>query len=235
MEVMNPLEMPFWQLISPSVSTELSEIISKHDNQLHKKQTALEIINTKWSNHLCIFTDGSKSPESGRAAAAFYVSYYNYSQSKRLQDNSSSYRAELAAIALALEWLRQLPSLHTGVVVCSDSLSSLQSIQNGQMKEDTFVNEILILCTHLNWQGIVVNFEWIPSHCGIKDNEIVRIFSDRGSVQIPIKYSKNVKRGVLRTTFHQPEVFINIITGSVGDKETLTPEYKVVAVDFERI
>ena len=70
---------------------------------------------------------------------------------------------------------------------------------------------------------------------GIEDNEIVRIFSDRGSVEIPVKYSKNVKRGVLRTTFHQPEVFINIITGSVGDKETLTPEYKVVAVDFERI
>ena len=70
---------------------------------------------------------------------------------------------------------------------------------------------------------------------GIEDHETVRIFSDRGSVEIPIKYSKNVKRGVLRTTFHQPEVFINIITGSVGDKETMTPEYKVVAVDFERI
>ena len=70
---------------------------------------------------------------------------------------------------------------------------------------------------------------------GIKDQEIVRIFSDRGSVHIPVKYSTNVKRGVLRTTFHQPEVFINLITGSVGDKETMTPEYKVVAVDFERL
>jgi formate dehydrogenase major subunit len=70
---------------------------------------------------------------------------------------------------------------------------------------------------------------------GIKDQETVRIFSDRGSVNILIKYSKNVKRGVLRTTFHQPEVFINLITGSVGDKETLTPEYKVVAVDFEKV
>jgi len=70
---------------------------------------------------------------------------------------------------------------------------------------------------------------------GIKDAETVRIFSDRGSVNISIKYSKKVKRGILRTTFHQPEVFINIITGSVGDKETMTPEYKVVAVDFEKV
>ncbi len=70
---------------------------------------------------------------------------------------------------------------------------------------------------------------------GIKDGDIVNLFSDRGSVNIPIKYAKTVKRGVLRTTFHQPEVFINLITGSVGDKETMTPEYKVVAVDFEKV
>ena len=40
---------------------------------------------------------------------------------------------------------------------------------------------------------------------------------------------------MVRTTFHQPEIFINIITGNVGDEFTLTPEYKVVAVDFEKI
>ncbi|MFK5879865.1 MAG: formate dehydrogenase subunit alpha [Flavobacteriaceae bacterium] len=70
---------------------------------------------------------------------------------------------------------------------------------------------------------------------GIKDNETVLLFSDRGEVRIPVKYSKKVKKGILRSTFHQPEVFINLITGSVGDEETMTPEYKVVAVDFKRI
>ncbi len=70
---------------------------------------------------------------------------------------------------------------------------------------------------------------------GIQHGDKVRIFSDRGSVEIPVKLNYTVKPGVVRTTFHQPEVFINIITGDVGDKETLTPEYKVVAVDFERV
>ena len=70
---------------------------------------------------------------------------------------------------------------------------------------------------------------------GIVDNEKVRIFSDRGSVEIFVKISDDVDTGVVRTTFHQPEVFINIITGNVGDLETLTPEYKVVAVDFEKL
>ena len=70
---------------------------------------------------------------------------------------------------------------------------------------------------------------------GIVDNEKVRIFSDRGGVEIIAKISDAVDVGVVRTTFHQPEVFINIITGNVGDMETLTPEYKVVAVDFEKL
>lgn len=70
---------------------------------------------------------------------------------------------------------------------------------------------------------------------GINEGDMVRIFSDRGEVNIPIKLTYLVKKGVVRTTFHQPEVFINVITGNVGDEYTLTPEYKVVAVDFEKI
>ena len=66
-------------------------------------------------------------------------------------------------------------------------------------------------------------------------NDMVRIFSDRGSVNIPVKLTYLVKPGVVRTTFHQPDVFINMITGNVGDEYTMTPEYKVVAVDFEKI
>jgi formate dehydrogenase major subunit len=69
----------------------------------------------------------------------------------------------------------------------------------------------------------------------INADDRVRIFSDRGSVEIPVKLTYLVKPGVVRTTFHQPEIFINMITGNVGDEYTLTPEYKVVAVDFERI
>ena len=70
---------------------------------------------------------------------------------------------------------------------------------------------------------------------GISAGDSVTIFSDRGSVKIPVKLNYTVKPGVVRTTFHQPEIFINLITGNVGDKETLTPEYKVVAVDFEKV
>ncbi len=70
---------------------------------------------------------------------------------------------------------------------------------------------------------------------GINAGDTVRIFSDRGSVNIAVQVNYTVKPGVVRTTFHQPDVFINMITGNVGDLETKTPEYKVVAVDFEKV
>ncbi len=73
------------------------------------------------------------------------------------------------------------------------------------------------------------------SNKNINEGDHVKIFSDRGSVEIPVKLSYLVKPGVVRTTFHQPDIFINMITGNVGDEYTLTPEYKVVAVNFKKI
>ena len=81
------------------------------------------------------------------------------------------YRTKLAAIMLfALNWIEQLPSLHTGVVIFSDSLSALQSIKF--QKKETFINEIMIQCTNLCFRGIFINLEWIPGHCDIIGNEI---------------------------------------------------------------
>lgn len=70
---------------------------------------------------------------------------------------------------------------------------------------------------------------------GVSEGDYIRAFSDRGSVTIPVKLTYQVKPGVVRTTFHQPEIFINMLTGNVGDEYTLTPEYKVVAIDFEKV
>ena len=44
-----------------------------------------------------------------------------------------------------------------------------------------------------------------------------------------------VKPGILYTTFHFPEHLVNVVTSSECDEDTMCPEYKVVAVDVERI
>jgi len=55
--------------------------------------------------------------------------------------------------------------------------------------------------------------------------------SDRGEVTLEVEVTDRVKRGIVRTTFHFPEVLINEVTSGVADEETKCPEYKVVAVD----
>lgn len=71
------------------------------------------------------------------------------------------------------------------------------------------------------------------SQKNISDESIVRLFSQRGEVNLKAHVSEKVKPGVLFTTFHFPELMVNNITSDECDKETLCPEYKVVAVDVE--
>jgi formate dehydrogenase major subunit len=69
---------------------------------------------------------------------------------------------------------------------------------------------------------------------GVKSGDFVRIFSERGETSMRAEISDVVKPGVIYTTFHFPEATINQLTSSIGDEFTMTPEYKVVAVDFKK-
>jgi formate dehydrogenase major subunit len=69
---------------------------------------------------------------------------------------------------------------------------------------------------------------------GLVSGDFARIFSARGITTMKVQVTDVVKPGVIYTTFHFPEAAINFLTSSVGDEFTLTPEYKIVAVDFEK-
>ncbi|MDX9811274.1 MAG: formate dehydrogenase subunit alpha [Bacteroidales bacterium] len=68
----------------------------------------------------------------------------------------------------------------------------------------------------------------------ISDGDYVMIRSARGITIMKARITDEVKPGVLYTTFHFPEASINYLTSGIADEYTLTPEYKVVAVDFEK-
>jgi len=70
---------------------------------------------------------------------------------------------------------------------------------------------------------------------GISNAQQVRLFSARGEIELLAEISDHVKPGILRTTFHFPELMVNQVTSEVMDSETMCPEYKVVAVDLEPI
>ena len=70
---------------------------------------------------------------------------------------------------------------------------------------------------------------------GISEGDLVRIFSARGEVSLKARLTTEVKPGILYTTFHFPEVLVNVLTSSECDEDTMCPEYKVVAVDVEKV
>ena len=98
------------------MSIELSEIVNKHENPFHLLQRSLELISTKWPIQLHIYTDGSKVPNLGISSTSFYVPAFSFQQAKRLADHTSSFRAELAAILLALNWLENI-NVYVGIVI----------------------------------------------------------------------------------------------------------------------
>lgn len=68
----------------------------------------------------------------------------------------------------------------------------------------------------------------------IADGDMVCVTSPRGKVDIKAKITDEVQQGILSTTFHFPDLMLNIITSDEHDSEALCPEYKIVAVNIRK-
>ena len=64
---------------------------------------------------------------------------------------------------------------------------------------------------------------------GIAEGDMVCVESARGKVDIKARVTDEVKPGILSSTFHFPEMMLNLITSSVSDSLAMCPEYKVVS------
>lgn len=64
---------------------------------------------------------------------------------------------------------------------------------------------------------------------GIADGDMVCVESPRGKVDIKAAVTDDMKPGILSSTFHFPEIMLNIITSDEHCTEAMCPEYKVVS------
>ena len=127
-------------------------------------------------SHDEVYTEGSKMNE--RVGAAVVINHFQNGEttchqlSKRLPDNSTIFAAEATSISLALNYYQHMGPVHHDVVVYSHSMSCLQAIE-GEDTENPLICHITNLLWLLSDRGTHVRFCWIPSHCGIEENERV--------------------------------------------------------------
>jgi formate dehydrogenase major subunit len=69
----------------------------------------------------------------------------------------------------------------------------------------------------------------------LADQERVRMRSHYAQVTLPVRIDPSIQAGSLFATFHTPEVFLNALTTSNADPYTITPEYKITAVQVEKL
>jgi len=70
---------------------------------------------------------------------------------------------------------------------------------------------------------------------GIKDGEVVRVISRRGSITPQAEVTDRVKPGLMFIAMHYKEAAANVLTKAVYDPVSGIPEYKVSAVKVEKI
>ena len=75
----------------------------------------------------------------------------------------------------------------------------------------------------------------MPSASVSSTGSEVRVRSRHGAVDILAEVTDRVRPGELFATFSDPDAPVNRVTGPHQDTHTRTPEYKVTAVDIERL
>ena len=70
---------------------------------------------------------------------------------------------------------------------------------------------------------------------GINDGDRVSLASRKGDITLRATITERVPPGVVYTTFHNPETGANVVTTEYSDWATNCPEYKVTAVQAEKV
>lgn len=128
----------------------------------------LQSILEGYQDHICFFTDGSKT-ETGVGAA---VTFNETIRMLKLPDYCSIYTAEALAISHALDIIKQ-DTINKSIIL-SDSLSTLTSIQNF-FQPNSISQKIQNQISYLQTNSQTITFIWIPSHIGIPGNELADI------------------------------------------------------------
>jgi len=120
--------------------------------------------NTFIQQHALIYTDASVVANRVGMAIIHGDTHIQW----KLSNKCSIYTAKALAILKAIEFAKnKIEAIQ--IIILSDSLSSLMSIQN-HWKPTALARKILNAHTTATFAGKQISYMWIPGHCNIEGN-----------------------------------------------------------------
>ncbi|KAL8569194.1 hypothetical protein ACOMHN_051875 [Nucella lapillus] len=163
---------PPWELIKPRIIDTYETKETKHTNPLYLATLAKTRVHEEFGQHLQIYTDGSVK-DNGEVGCALVIPDLGITKKYHLNNGISIYTAELYAILKACETINDMPQPPRAAIILTDSKSSLQGLALGRTKKrQEFQAEISFLTHQIMYKGTDLTLMWLPSHTGIKGNEL---------------------------------------------------------------
>lgn len=142
-----------------------------HLNTVHNEFDFLQFKDNR-PEHYVLYTDGSKTDHI--VNAAFYDPQLDFTKCIKLNKICSIFTAECYAIYCALQHVNSLVNNVQNILIVSDSRSVLSALNNVNItfKLNYIIFNIRLIILKLYDKYIKVEFVWVPSHSGIRGNEV---------------------------------------------------------------
>ena len=172
-----PLQPKIWLASNgcPEFNTTVPGLKSKDEHlPTDMKALTLELIDQSYPSHTWthVYTDGSADKAILNGGSGVYIRYIDGTTQtlhEPVGKSSTNYKAELQALSSAAKIVSDRDTPPSCIVFLTDSLSALQSLQQGP--SDTVTTELWKNLQVLTSRSKVV-LQWIPAHSGIAGNEI---------------------------------------------------------------
>ena len=208
-EVVSP--MAPWLKTSGRISLDILDQIGNMQSAQVRLTSFLLTLAVNYPNYMFLYTDGSKSAMEGivTVGSAIYIPDLPLTLKWKLNPNHSVIASELFAILQALRWIIAHVTPHSNSVICSDSLSSLQLIQQsspGSYKG--LVHKIHESMMSAENSGKVIKLQWTPAHCGVMGNEKADEAAKNTAnlPETPLLLDKAERRSLHRAALHSDAV-----------------------------
>ena len=207
------------QNVPPHKITKIPTIRKRLFNGANKKSDpnilklgALETIDSYPNSWVHTYTDGSAFKATINAGYGAKI-IYPTGNSEEIFDSCgafcSNYVAEQEAISKAClkiqKSFQSTPSLVSNIVIFTDSLSTLQSLESGRNDNGTMTQMTYNMNSLISIYNVDVVLQWIPGHCGVQENESADSLAKTGASlpQPDVPVSMDTVQKMIRSNFKE--------------------------------